>query len=81
MYCEGKCTKECIIEEKPTFIKADTIDGEWLSPVPSERKWQEEKLVEIFAHYPNASPKWQYMNGLIQIALEYIKLTKEDDNI
>lgn len=81
MYCEGKCTKECIIEEKPTFIKADTIDGEWLSPVPSERKWQEEKLVEIFAHYPNASPKWQYMNGLIQIALEYIKLTKEDDNL
>lgn len=83
MYCEGTCTKECISEEeiKSAFIKKDNIDGEWLSPVLSERKWQEEKLVEIFDHYPNASPKWQYMNGLILIALEYIKLTKEDDNI
>lgn len=81
IYCEGECTKECIVEEKSTFIKTDTIDGEWLSPVPSERKWQEEKLIEIFGHYPTASPKWQYMNGLIQFALEYIKLNQEHDNL
>ena len=65
--------------EKTTFIKRDNVDGEWLSPVPSEREWQEQKLVEIFYHYPNACPKWQYLNGLIQIALQYIELTKDED--
>lgn len=71
MYCEGNCTKECIPEEyKSTFIESDNVDGQWLSPVPSERKWQEEQLTEIFGHYPTASPRWQYMNGLIQIALD-----------
>lgn len=53
----------------------------WLSPIDTERKWQEEKLVEIFYHYPNASPAWQYMNGLIHIALESKnKFTEEDLN-
>ena len=59
------------------FLQKDPVDGAWLSPIESERKWQEEKLVEIFSHYPNASPKWQYLNGLIHIALESIKLSKE----
>jgi hypothetical protein len=62
------------------FIKIDKIDGEWLSPVESERKWQEKKLEEIFDHYPNASPKWQYMNGLIQIALEHKQLKEKKEN-
>jgi hypothetical protein len=53
-----------------TFITAVDGDGEWLSPVATERAWQEKKLVEIFGHYPTASPKWQYMNGLIQNSLE-----------
>jgi len=56
-----------------TFIDTDLENGRWLSPIISERKWQEEKLVEIFGHYPNASPKWQYLNGLIHMALDYIK--------
>jgi hypothetical protein len=58
------------------FIKSDTTDGQWLSPVPTERKWQEEKLVELFFHYPNASPRWQYMNGLIHLGLELMELRK-----
>ena len=62
-----------------SFIEFDKEDGQWLSPVPSERKWQEEKLIEIFRHYPNASPKWQYMNGLIHIALEALERMKEED--
>ena len=66
--------------EIESFIKRDNIDGEWLSPVPSERKWQEEKLVEIFGHYPNACPKWQYMNGLILIALEKLEKDKNEEN-
>ena len=67
-----------IDQEESTFHKADTINGQWLSPVKAEREWQEQKLLEIFGH-ENAGPRWQYMNGLIDIALEYIELTKETD--
>ena len=66
-----------IIMEGKTFIESDNIDGQWLSPILSEREWQEQKLIEIFGHYPNASPRWQYLNGLIQIALEHIELIKQ----
>jgi hypothetical protein len=62
-----------------TFIKADNVDGEWLSPVPTERAWQEEKLVEIFGHYPTASPRWQYMNGLIQNSLDAKQMYSEKE--
>jgi len=55
------------------LIKSDSKGNGWLSPIASERKWQEEKLVEIFGHYPTASPNWQYLNGLILIALDHIK--------
>jgi hypothetical protein len=67
------------MEREESFIKSDNIDGQWLSPIPSEREWQEQKLVEIFGHYPNACPRWQYLNGFIQIALQYIDLTKEEE--
>ncbi len=67
------------VPESEHFHKADTIDGQWLSIVKTEREWQEQKLVEIFYHYPNACPRWQYMNGLIHMALGYIELTKEKE--
>ena len=61
------------------FIKSDNIEGQWLSPVVKERAWQEEQLVNIFGHYPNASPRWQYMNGLIQNSLNAKQMyTKEE---
>jgi hypothetical protein len=65
--------------KQETFIKPDTIDGGWLSPIPAERQWQEEKLREIFGHYPTASPKWQYMNGLIQNNLDVKEMYSEED--
>ncbi len=77
MYCEGECNKECI-KESEHFHKADTLDGQWLSLVKSEREWQKQKLLEIFGH-ENAGPRWQYMNGLIDMALRYIEITKEED--
>jgi hypothetical protein len=43
----------------------------WISPVAEEGEWQEDVLNELFPSYPNAAPKWQYMNGLLQIALIY----------
>ena len=56
-------------------------DNPWLSPVESERKWQEEQLVAIFGHYPNASPNWQYMNGLIRAALATKEATKPEGDL
>jgi hypothetical protein len=67
--------------KQQTFIKTDNVDGQWLSPVPTERAWQEEKLVEIFGHYPTASPKWQYMNGLIQNSLDAKQMYSEEEVI
>jgi hypothetical protein len=74
----GAC-EICGLFPQQTFIKADNVDGEWLSPVPTERAWQEEKLVEIFGHYPTASPRWQYMNGLIQNSLDAKQMYSEED--
>ena len=80
---EVGCIKDiCTCNTGPnqqTFTKPDDTDGEWLSPVPSERAWQEEQLVNIFEHYPNASPKWQYMNGLIQNSLDAKKMYSEEE--
>ena len=64
---------------RQTFSKPDNVDGQWLSPVPTERAWQEEKLVEIFGHYPTASPRWQYMNGLIQNSLDAKQMYSEEE--
>lgn len=73
-----------ILEKNPTlvtstFVPVDNIDGTWLSPVRSERELQESKLVELFGHYPNACPRWQYMNGLIEYSLMYHKLNDNDE--
>jgi len=46
-------------------------DDHWISPAQEEKEWQEDVLKEIFPSYPNAAHKWQYMNGLLQIALRY----------
>ena len=67
------------LEEQSTFVKTDNVDGEWLSPIATERAWQEEQLVNIFSHYPNASPRWQYMNGLIQNSLQQERMYSEED--
>jgi hypothetical protein len=61
------------------FSKQEIIedpDAYWLSPIKKEREWQEEKLKEIFEHYPNAAPRFQYLTGLIQIALKNIASKK-----
>jgi ribosomal protein S17 len=71
--------KTITVKRQETFTKPDNVDGQWLSPVPTERAWQEEKLVEIFGHYPTASPKWQYMNGLIQNSLDAKQMYSEQE--
>jgi hypothetical protein len=61
------------------FIETNNTDGKWLSPITTERIWQEEQLVKIFGHYPNASPRWQYMNGLIQNSLKMDEMYSKEE--
>jgi hypothetical protein len=63
------------------FLEINKENGQWLSPVPEEREWQEEVLKEIFPSYPEAAPRWQYMNGLLQIALRYKEQMEVDHGI
>ncbi len=60
------------------FLEFSKIDGQWLSPITEEREWQDEVLKEIFPSYPEAAPRWQYMNGLLQIALRYKEQVEVD---
>lgn len=76
---EAHQTGRVINQEQSAFVKKDDVDGEWLSPIATERAWQEEQLVNIFGHYPNASPRWQYMNGLIQNSLQAERMYSEED--
>jgi len=66
------------------FIKG-VQKGSWISPVKSEREWQESVLKELFPSYPYGAPRWQYLNGLLHIALEYkegleTEESEEDEN-
>jgi hypothetical protein len=64
---------DCVgCDRKPKQETLEDPDAYWLSSSKKEREWQEEKLKEIFEHYPNAAPRYQYLNGLIQMALENI---------
>ena len=63
-----------IIETEKNILYSNFKSGEddhWISPAQEEKEWQEDVLKEIFPSYPNAAPKWKYMNGLLQIALRY----------
>jgi len=76
---------EIFIKGLPTFLSFKGEDGQWISPIAEEREWQEDVLKELFPSYPNGAPKWQYMNGLLQIALRYkesieIDPLETDDN-
>lgn len=62
---------EWVREEFEQYKKAN---GQWLSPIDSERKTQEEKIKEIFPHYPDESPLWQYLNGLLECTKKYMSL-------
>lgn len=42
------------------------LSGLWLSPIDTERKWQEDHIKKIYPSYPTSCPKWQILNGLIR---------------
>lgn len=45
-------------------------DSPWLSPIDTEREWQESVIKLLFPSYPNSSPNWQTLNGLILLACD-----------
>ena len=59
------------IQKGSPFVAFNEEDESWISPVKSEREWQESVLKELFPSYPHGAPRWQYLNGLLHIALEY----------
>ena len=66
------------LSSKFEFVKNVEEDGQWISPVSEEKEWQEDALKELFPSYPNAAPRWQYMNGLLQIGLRYKESIETD---
>ena len=46
------------------------VSNSWLSPVDSEKEWQEKHIKKIWQGYPNICPNWQILNGLIRYACE-----------
>ncbi|MCF7859812.1 MAG: hypothetical protein K9N07_10905 [Candidatus Cloacimonetes bacterium] len=68
------------IQKGSPFVAFNKEDGSWISPVKSEREWQESVLKELFPSYPHGAPRWQYLNGLLHIALEYKEGLETDEN-
>ena len=68
------------LQKESPFVAFNKEDGSWISPVKSEREWQESILKELFPSYPHGAPRWQYLNGLLHIALEYKEGLETDEN-
>lgn len=66
-------------ELKAKLSESDQKSREWLSPIDSERMIQEQKLLEIYPDYPNGAPLWQYMNGLLNSAVEKSDLVSKKE--
>jgi hypothetical protein len=71
---------EIFIKGVQTFVAFNSEDGSWISPVKSEKEWQESVLKELFPSYPHGASKWQYLNGLLHIALEYKEGLETEEN-
>ncbi|TNE75015.1 hypothetical protein EP331_00165 [bacterium] len=70
----GELTTEQADEQ---LLGLSIVGNSWLSPIDSEREWQEKHLLKIWDNYPNASPLWQYMNGLIRFTCERLQIEVE----
>ena len=50
------------------------VSNPWLSPIESERNWQEKHIKKIWKGYPNVCPNWQILNGLIRFSCENLDI-------
>ena len=62
--------KQDLLEEVQQALNKAAVSNPWLSPIESERAWQEKHIKKIWEGYPNSCPNWQVMNGLITLACE-----------
>lgn len=61
---------------------ASTVkNNDWLSPVKAEREQQIKSLEEITGNFPYASPKWQYLNLLIDSTKKLIEINKKQEAV
>lgn len=51
-----------------------TDSNSWLSPIESERNWQECHIKKIWEGYPNICPNWQILNGLIRFSCDNLNI-------
>jgi len=54
------------------------VSNSWLSPIESERNWQEKHIKKIWEGYPNICPNWQILNGLIRFSCENLDIEVTD---
>ena len=50
------------------------VSNSWLSPIDSEKEWQEKHIKKIWEGYPNICPNWQILNGLIRFSCENLEI-------
>lgn len=50
------------------------VSNSWLSPIDSERQWQENHIKKIWEGYPNVCPNWQILNGLIRFSCDNLNI-------
>ena len=50
------------------------VSNSWLSPIESERNWQENHIKKIWEGYPNICPNWQILNGLIRFSCDSLEI-------
>lgn len=68
---QGNLTKE---EADKILLDLYSVSNSWLSPIDSEKEWQETNIKKIWEGYPNICPNWQIMNGLIRYSCENLDI-------
>jgi hypothetical protein len=68
---QGKITER---EAEILLLGLLGVRNSWLSPIDSERQWQENHIKKIWEGYPNICPNWQILNGLIRFSCEKLDI-------
>tara|TARA_R110000822_G_scaffold19035_1_gene62259 strand:- start:522 stop:818 length:297 start_codon:yes stop_codon:yes gene_type:complete len=55
-------------------LNIPVVSNSWLSPIDSEKEWQEKHIKKIWQGYPNICPNWQILNGLIRFSCENLDI-------
>ena len=72
----GKLSKGELTENEARrlLLSLFGVSNSWLSPIDSEKEWQEKHIKKIWEGYPNICPNWQILNGLIRFSCENLEI-------